>query len=172
MTMLIGRVGLTFALDSTTTSLLKTTSFSPQPNLPIVRLLLPVGSRPLTRTGWHLSISPTSCPTSSLLRSCASPTTSVSSSNFSPFSRFGTSPPMPSTSDDEFTLSFPRFSINVPFLTASAPSPRPSCNHSRIQWTGPYHFPHNWNRILSTKPMKARMVHQRILTFPSPLPTT
>ena len=47
MTMLIGRVGLTFASDSTTTSLLKTTSSSPQPSLPIVHQLLPVRSRPM-----------------------------------------------------------------------------------------------------------------------------
>ena len=169
--MLIGNVGLTFVSDSTTKSLFKTTSFSPQPNLPIVRLLLPVGSRPLTRSGWHSSIFPTSCPTPSSLRSCASPTSSVSSSNFSPFSRFGTSPSMPSTSD-EFTLRSPRFSVNVPLMTASASSPRPSCNHSRIQWNCPYHLPHNRNRNRSTKAMKARMVHQRIFTFPSPLPTT
>ena len=62
--------------------------------------------------------------------------------------------------------------IGVPLMTASAPSPRPSCNHSKIQWNCPYYFPHNRNRNRSTKAMKARMVHQRILTFPSPLLTT
>ena len=111
---------------------------------------------------------PTSCPTPSSLRSCASPTSSVPSSG--PFSRFGTLPPLPSTLDDEFILRSPRFSINVPLMTASASSPRPSCNHSRIQWNGPYHFPpiigigivlrNLWRREWSTRQFS-----------PSPLPS-
>ena len=47
----IRRVAHTFASDSTTTFLLKTASFSPHPNLPFVHRLLPVGCRPLTRSG-------------------------------------------------------------------------------------------------------------------------
>ena len=100
----VGRVGLAFASDSTTTSLLKTTSLSPEVNLPIIHLLLPVRSRPLTRSGWLSSMFPTNCPIPSSLPSCASPTSAVSSLAFSPISRLGLLPPMPSTSDDEFTL--------------------------------------------------------------------
>ena len=47
----ISRVGHTFAPDSTTISLMKTAYFSPQPNLPIVHLLLSVRCRPLTCSG-------------------------------------------------------------------------------------------------------------------------
>lgn len=52
-------------------------------------------------------------------------------------------------------------------MTASASSPRLSCNHARIQGNGTSHFPHHLHRkSRSTKPMKANS-H---LLFP--LPTT
>ena len=64
-----------------------------------------------------------------------------------------------------------RFSTIVPLMTASAPSPRPSCNHSRTQWNGPYNFPHHLHRkSCPTKPMKANpiMVQQRVLQNSQP----
>ena len=115
---------------------------------------------------------PTNWPTPSALPSCVSPTSSVSSSDFNPFSRLGTLPPMPSASDDEFTLPSPRFNPRRAaikplvfsalherhcLMTASAPSPPPSRNHLGIQWNGPYGFPHHLHRkSRSTKPMKAK----------------
>lgn len=57
---------------------------------------------------------PFQLPLPFVLQACASPTSSASSSDPSPCSRFGTLPPTPSTSEAEFALPSSRLNVSSP----------------------------------------------------------